>query len=41
MTEIVGNTSPLLYLYPIQVLDRLPALGGEVWIPTAVELELS
>ena len=40
MAEVVSNTSPLLYLYRIQVLDWLPALGGEVWIPKAVELEL-
>ncbi len=40
MAEIVSNTSPLLYLYRIQVLDWLPALGGDVWIPKAVELEL-
>lgn len=40
MAEIVSNTSPLLYLYRIQVLDWLPALGGDVWIPRAVELEL-
>lgn len=40
MAEIVSNTSPLLYLYRIQVLDWLPALGRDVWIPKAVELEL-
>lgn len=32
MAEIVSNTSPLLYLYRIQVLDWLPVLGGEVWL---------
>ena len=40
MAEIVSNTSPLLYLYRIQVLDWLPSLGSDVWIPKAVELEL-
>ena len=40
MAEIVSDTSPLLYLYRIEALDWLPALGGEVWIPNAVELEL-
>ena len=40
MAEIVGNTSPLFYLHRIQVLDWLPTLGGEVWTPKAVEMEL-
>ena len=40
MVEIVSDTSPLLYLYRIQALDWLPALGGDVRIPKAVELEL-
>ena len=40
MAETVSNTSPLLYLYRIKVLDWLPALGGEIWIPKAVDLEL-
>ena len=40
MAEIVSDTSPLLYLYRIEALNWLPALGGEVRIPKAVELEL-
>ncbi len=40
MAEIVSDTSPLLYLYRIEALSWLPALGGEVRIPKAVELEL-
>lgn len=36
----VSNTSPLLYLYRIGVIEWLPQLFGEVWIPEAVEQEL-
>jgi len=36
----ISNTSPLLYLYRISVLDWLPRLFGEIWIPRAVALEL-
>lgn len=36
MPEAISNTSPLLYLYRIGVIEWLPALFGEVWIPAAV-----
>ena len=38
---IISNTSPLLYLHRIQALDWLPELGQRVWIPRAVQDELS
>ena len=31
MPEAISNTSPLLYLYRIEVLGWLPELFGEVW----------
>ncbi len=40
MRRAISNTSPLLYLYRISVLDWLPQLFGEIWIPRAVALEL-
>ena len=40
MPEAISNTSPLLYLYRINVLDWLPELFSEIWIPNAVVLEL-
>jgi len=40
LPEAISNTSPLLYLYRIEVLDWLPQLFTEVWIPNAVVLEL-
>lgn len=41
MPESISNTSPLLYLYRIGVLDWLPKLFSEVWIPNAVVQELT
>lgn len=38
---IISNTSPLLYLHRIDAMDWLPKLGEEVWIPRAVQDELS
>jgi len=38
--EVISNTSPLLYLYRIGVLEWLPKLFTEVWIPRAVVVEL-
>ena len=38
---IISNTSPLLYLPRIEALDWLPELGEKVWIPQAVQDELS
>jgi predicted nucleic acid-binding protein len=40
MPEAISNTSPLLYLHQIGVLDWLPSLFGAVWVPAAVMLEL-
>ncbi|MDZ7260632.1 MAG: DUF3368 domain-containing protein [candidate division KSB1 bacterium] len=40
MPEAISNTSPLLYLYRIGVLEWLPQLFSEIWIPNAVALEL-
>ena len=40
MSEAISNTSPLLYLYRVGVLDWLPRLFNEIWIPNAVSLEL-
>ena len=41
MPELISNTSPLLYLYRINGLDWLPALCGDIRVPTAVARELS
>ncbi|MDE0024116.1 MAG: hypothetical protein OXP69_06855 [Spirochaetaceae bacterium] len=38
---IISNTSPLLYLHRIEALDWLPELGEKVWIPQAVQDDLS
>jgi hypothetical protein len=38
--QAISNTSPLLYLHRIDVLEWLPQLFSEVWIPQAVVLEL-
>lgn len=40
MPEAVSNTSPLLYLHRIGVLEWLPKLFSEICIPNAVVLEL-
>ena len=40
MPEVISNTSPLLYLHRGGALEWLPELFEEIWIPTAVELEL-
>lgn len=40
MPKAISNTSPLLYLYRIGVLDWLPELFAEIWVPQAVILEL-
>lgn len=40
MPEAISNTSPLLYLYRIDVVEWLPKMFSEVWIPTAVFDEL-
>ena len=40
MPEAIMNTSPLLYLYRIGVLEWLPMLCNDIWIPQAVVQEL-
>jgi len=40
MPDAISNTSPLLYLYRGGVLEWLPQLFNETWIPNAVVLEL-
>jgi predicted nucleic acid-binding protein len=40
MPPAVSNTSPLLYLHRAGLLESLPRLLGEVWLPSAVEREL-
>ena len=39
-SEAISNTSPLLYLYRGGVLEWLPRLFREIWVPQAVVLEL-
>jgi hypothetical protein len=36
MPEAITNTSPMLYLYRIGVLEWLPQLCDDIWIPQAV-----
>ncbi len=40
MPEAITNTSPLLYLYRTGVLEWLPMLCNDIWIPQAVVYEL-
>jgi len=40
MDSVISNTSPLLYLYRTGILDWLPRLFNEIWIPNAVIFEL-
>jgi predicted nucleic acid-binding protein len=40
MPRAISNTSPLLYLYRIGVLEWLPKLFEEIWTPDAVRFEL-
>ena len=40
MPDAICNTSPLLYLYRGGVLEWLPELFREIWIPNAIILEL-
>jgi predicted nucleic acid-binding protein len=40
MLQAISNTSPLLYLYRIGLIDRLPEIFGEIWTPEAVHVEL-
>jgi len=40
MPDAISNTSPLLYLYRIGILEWLPKLFSEIWAPNAVVMEL-
>jgi predicted nucleic acid-binding protein len=40
MPSAIGNTSPLLYLYRIGIIDWMPKLFESVWVPNAVVIEL-
>jgi|SRR3954463_47111 predicted nucleic acid-binding protein len=41
MPEVISNTSPLQYLYQLDLLDLLPALYGEVLAPIGVVKEIA
>ena len=41
MREVISNTSPLQYLYQLDLLDLLPALYGEVLVPAGVVSEIA
>ena len=40
MPDAISNTSPLVYLYRLEIVEWLPRLFSEIWVPTAVEREL-
>ena len=40
MPVVICNTSPIQYLYQIDLLELLPALAGQVYVPEAVVAEL-
>ena len=40
MPDVICNTSPLQYLHQAGVLELLPALAGQVYVPEAVAVEL-
>ena len=40
MPEVIANTSPIQYLYQLDLLDFLPQLYGEVLVPEGVVREL-
>ena len=40
MPQGISDTSPLLYLHRAGVLDWLPKLLTDIWIPSAVVQEL-
>ena len=41
MPEMIGDTSPIQYLYQAGLLDLLPTLYGQVILPQAVADELA
>ena len=40
MPVVICNTSPIQYLYQTDMLELLPALAGQVYVPEAVVAEL-
>jgi predicted nucleic acid-binding protein len=40
MPDAISNTSPLFYLHQVNALEWLPGLFGEIWVPSAVSVEL-
>ena len=40
MPDVICNTSSLQYLHQAGVLELLPALAGQVYVPEAVVAEL-
>lgn len=41
MPEVIADTSPLQYLFQLDLLDLLPALYGRILVPDAVVRELA
>jgi predicted nucleic acid-binding protein len=41
LSEVVCDTSPLQYLYQLDLLDLLPVLATRIFVPPAVQEELS
>jgi hypothetical protein len=41
LPDVICNTSPIQYLYQVELLHVLPALAGQIVIPPAVAEELS
>lgn len=41
MSDLICDTSPIQYLYQLELLQILPALGGEIFLPPAVVEELA
>lgn len=41
MPEVIANTSPLQYLFQLDLLDLLPDLYGHISIPSAVSDEIT
>jgi uncharacterized protein len=41
MREVISNTSPLQYLYQLDLLELLPALYGEILVPYGVAKEIA
>ena len=40
MPVVICNTSPIQYLYQSDMMELLPALAGQVYVPEAVVAEL-